>query len=34
MVRFDAVLFDTTTIWTLEAARAVIMIVDIFYNDE
>ena len=34
MVRYDAVLFDTTTIWTLEAARAVILIVDIFYNDE
>jgi environmental stress-induced protein Ves len=34
MVRFDAVLFDTNTIWTLEAARAVVMIVDIFYNDE
>lgn len=34
MVRYDAVLFDTTTIWTLEAARAVILIVDIFYIDE
>jgi environmental stress-induced protein Ves len=33
MVRFDAVLFDTNTIWTLEAARAVILIVDIFYNE-
>jgi environmental stress-induced protein Ves len=33
MVRFDAVLFDTTTIWTLEAARAVVMIVDIFYDE-
>jgi hypothetical protein len=33
MVRLDAVLFDTNTIWTLEAARAVVLIVDIFYNE-
>jgi environmental stress-induced protein Ves len=34
MVRFDAVLFDNNTLWTLEAGQAVIFIVDIFYNDE
>lgn len=30
MVRFDAVLFDTDTVWTLEAAQALVLVVDIF----
>jgi environmental stress-induced protein Ves len=30
MVRFDAVVFDTDTVWTLEAGQATIFIVDIF----
>jgi environmental stress-induced protein Ves len=30
MVRFDALLFDDSTLWTLEADRATIFIVDIF----
>jgi environmental stress-induced protein Ves len=32
MVRYDAVLFDNNTIWTIEAAQAVVFIVDIFYD--
>lgn len=30
LVRFDAVVFDTDTVWTLEADDATIFIVDIF----
>lgn len=32
MVRFDAVAFDSDTMWTLEAAQALVFIVDIFYD--
>jgi len=34
MVRYDAVLFDPGTIWSIEANQAVIFIVDIFYYNE
>jgi environmental stress-induced protein Ves len=32
MVRFDAVVFDADTVWTLEAALATVFIIDIFIN--
>jgi hypothetical protein len=32
LVRFDAIVFDTGTVWTLEAQEATIFIVDIFYG--
>lgn len=34
LVRYDAVLFDTTTVWQLEASSAVVLIVDIFMNQD
>jgi environmental stress-induced protein Ves len=32
LVRFDAVVFDSETLWTLEAQEATIFIVDIYYS--
>lgn len=32
MVRFDAVVFDSDTMWTLEAVQALVFIIDIFYD--
>jgi environmental stress-induced protein Ves len=32
MVRYDAVIFDTNTVWTLEAGQATVFVVDIFLN--
>ncbi len=32
LVRFDAIVFDTETVWTLEADEATIFIVDIFFG--
>lgn len=32
MVRYDAVIFDTGTVWTLEAGQATVFVVDIFLN--
>ncbi len=32
LVRYDAVVFDTTTVWTLEAAQATIIVIDIFLS--
>lgn len=32
MVRFDAVVFDAGTVWTLEAGQASVFIIDIFMN--
>jgi environmental stress-induced protein Ves len=32
LVRFDAVVFDTETVWTLEADEATIFIVDVFFG--
>jgi environmental stress-induced protein Ves len=32
MVRFDAVVFDTSTVWTLEATWATVFVVDIFLS--
>ena len=32
MVRYDAVIFDTGTVWTLEASVATVFVVDIFVN--
>lgn len=32
LVRFDAVVFDTNTVWTLEAGQATVLVVDIFIN--
>ncbi|RJG15305.1 HutD/Ves family protein [Massilia cavernae] len=32
MVRFDAVVFDTDTVWKLEAGRATVLVVDIFID--
>jgi environmental stress-induced protein Ves len=32
LVRFDAIVFDTGTVWTLEAREATIFIVDIFFG--
>jgi len=34
MVRYDAVVLEKEDVWTLEAARATVFIVDIFPNDE
>ena len=34
LVRFDALVFDTETLWTLEAQEATIFIVDIFFGTE
>ncbi len=34
MVRYDAVVFDTGTVWTLEAVQATVFVVDIFINKE
>ena len=34
LVRFDAVVFDAGTIWTLEAGQATIFVVDIFFNQD
>jgi len=34
MVRYDAVVLQKEDVWTLEAARATVFIVDIFPNDE
>lgn len=32
LVRYDAVIFDTCTVWTLEAGQATVFVVDIFMN--
>ena len=32
LVRYDAVVFDSGTVWTLEAGRATVFVVDIFFN--
>ena len=32
LVRFDAIVFDTDTVWTLEAQAATVFIVDLFYG--
>ena len=32
LVRYDSVVFDTPTVWTLESPRAVVLVVDIFVN--
>jgi hypothetical protein len=32
LVRFDAIVFDTNTVWTLEAQSATVFIVDLFYG--
>ena len=32
LVRYDAVIFDTNTVWTLEAGQATVFVVDIFLN--
>jgi environmental stress-induced protein Ves len=32
LVRFDAVVFDTDTLWTLEAALATVFVIDIFID--
>ncbi len=32
LVRYDAVIFDTGTVWTLEAGQATVFVVDIFLN--
>jgi uncharacterized protein len=32
LVRFDAVVFDTNTVWTLEAGLATVLIIDIFID--
>ena len=34
LVRYDAVVFDTTDIWTLEAGQATVFVVDIFLNQD
>lgn len=34
MVRYDAVVFDTGTVWTLEAPMATVFVVDIFLKQE
>lgn len=34
LVRYDTVLFDTTTMWKLESSSAVVLIVDIFMNED
>lgn len=33
MVRFDAVVFDTDTVWKLEAGQATVFVVDIFLSE-
>lgn len=33
MVRFDAVVFDTDTVWRLEAGQATVLVVDIFLSE-
>ena len=32
MVRYDAIIFDTHTVWTLEAGQATVFVVDIFVS--
>ncbi|MFP5392094.1 MAG: HutD family protein [Gammaproteobacteria bacterium] len=32
LVRFDTIVFDTSTVWTLESVHAVVLIVDIFFS--
>ena len=32
LVRYDAVIFDTGTVWTLDAVQATVFVVDIFLN--
>ena len=32
LVRYDAVVFDTNTVWTFEAGQATVLVVDIFIN--
>ena len=32
LVRYDAVIFDTGTVWTLEAGQATVFVVDIFFS--
>ena len=34
LVRFDAIMFDTDTLWTMEADEATVFIVDIFLGSE
>lgn len=34
MVRFDAVLFDTDTIWKLETGQATVLVVDVFVEEK
>lgn len=34
LVRYDAVVFDNTDLWTLEAGQATVFVVDIFLNDD
>lgn len=34
LVRFDAIVFDTDTVWTLDAVEATVFIVDIFFGSE
>jgi hypothetical protein len=34
MVRYDTVVFDSTGVWSLEAAQAEVFIVDIFFYGE
>ncbi len=34
MVRYDTVLFDSNTVWTLEAVQATVFVVDIFLNKD
>jgi hypothetical protein len=34
LVRFDAIVFDTDTVWTLEAVEATVFIVDIFFGSD
>ncbi len=34
LVRYDAVVFDSDTVWTLEAGRATVFVVDIFLNQD
>ncbi|MFL6657226.1 MAG: HutD family protein [Massilia sp.] len=32
MVRYDAVVFDSSALWTLEASEATVFVIDIFFN--
>ncbi|HEU4775513.1 MAG TPA: HutD family protein [Telluria sp.] len=34
LVRYDAVVFDTGTVWSLEAGQATVFVVDIFVNQD